>query len=139
MINGAGTLADPAPLYFFWATMSENRSTQKGYKKWLFSDTSQGILTLILWLVSAALSLYTLFEFQMMVLRIFILCCSQNRWGFSVLRQWSSIFIIGVWLAFTIFTGEYHYQHVRERKSWRLFVWSYVVIVIVLLISLIIA
>jgi hypothetical protein len=102
------------------------------------SDLIQGILALILWLVSVVLSLYTLLEFQMMIFRLYTLCCSENRWGFSVTRQWSSIVLIGIWLAFTIITGEYHYQNVRKPKSWKLFRWSYLAIFIVLLFSLII-
>ena len=100
------------------------------------SNVFQGIIALVLWIISAGLSLYATFEFQMLVFRLYILCCEDNRWGFLITRQWSSIFLIGIWLAFTIITGEFHYQHVRERRSWRLFGWSYLVIVIVLAISL---
>ena len=103
---------------------------------WMKSRFSQGILTIVLWLASAGLSLYTLLETQQMFFRLYIWCCSENRWGFSILRQWSSIGIIGLWLAFTIISGEYHYQHVRESKSWRLFGWSFSIIILILLISM---
>jgi hypothetical protein len=118
--------------------MAENLSPKRGLPDWIKSDLFLGISTFILWLGSAAYSLYTMFEFQMMVLRIYIICCSQNRWGFSILRQWSSIFIIGIWLAFTIITGEYHYQNVGQPKSWKLFSRSYVIISLLFIFSLII-
>jgi hypothetical protein len=107
--------------------------------KLLKSDLLQAVIAFFLWLLSAAFSLYVVFEFQMMILRVYMLCCSDNRWGFSVIRQWSSIILVGFWLAFTIITGEYHYQHVRQLKSWKLFAWSYGILVFLLILSWVIA
>ena len=118
--------------------MDDQSSPLSSLPNWLKSKVTQGILTLILWLVSAGLSLFTLFETQHMSLRLYIQCCSDNRWGFSVLRQWSAIILISFWLAFTIITGEYHYQHVSERKSWRLLGWSYAGIILLLLMTFIV-
>ena len=106
--------------------------------EWLQSRLFQGVSAFLLWVLSGALSLYTLLEFQQMIFRLFIAYCYDHRWGFMILRQWSSIFIIGFWLAFTIITGEYHYQNVREKKSWRLFGWSYLGTIILLVISLLV-
>ena len=101
------------------------------------SDKFLGIVTLALWLISAAFSFYVLLEFQHMILRRYVACCSDDRWGFQVLRQWSTIGIIGIWLGFVIITGEFHYQNQRKAKSWQVFKWSYIVLVVVLLIALI--
>jgi len=117
--------------------LNEKQSSNR-LPEWMQSPLFQGVSTLLLWLGSAALSFYTLLEFQFMIFRLFIACCSDNRWGFTLLRQWSSIFLIGFWLAFTIITGEYHYQNVRKKKSWRLFGRSYLGMVILLVISLLV-
>ena len=101
------------------------------------SDIFLGILTLVLWLISTIFSFYVVLEFQHMILRRFVACCSGNRWEFQVLRQWSTIIVIGFWFAFVIITGEYHYLNNREESSWKVFKWSYLGLVILLFISLI--
>jgi len=101
------------------------------------SNIFTGIVIFGLWLISAAFSFYVLLEFQHMILRRYMICCSDNRWDFQVLRQWSTIAIIGIWLGFVIITGEYHYQNQRKAKSWRVFKWSYLLLIVVLLVSLI--
>jgi len=101
------------------------------------SDIFLGATTLVLWLISAAFSFYVMLEFQQMILRRFVACFSDNRWGFQVLRQWSSIILVGFWLAFVIITGEYHYQKLRKESSWTIFKWSYLGLIILLVISLI--
>jgi len=117
--------------------MDDRPKVLSSLPNWLKSKVTQGILTLILWLASAGFSLYTLLEAQQMGFRLYIQCCSDNRWGFYVFQQWSSIIIIIFWLAFTVFTGEYHYQHVSERKSWRLLGWSYAGIFLLFLMTFI--
>lgn len=104
---------------------------------WMRSNIFLGIIIFGLWLISAAFSFYVLLEFQQMILRRYVACCSDNRWGFQVLRQWSTIGAIGIWLGFVIITGEYHYQNQRKAKSWQIFKWSYLILTIVLLIALI--
>ena len=104
---------------------------------WMRSDQSLSMLTLLLWVILAAFSFYVMVEFQHMILRRYVLCCEDNRWGFQVLRQWSTIFMVGFWLAFVIITGEYHYQHLRQPSSWRVFKWSIIGLLIVLVIALI--
>ena len=101
------------------------------------SNAFLGLFTLVLWGISAALSFYVALEFQHMLLRRFASWNPNGRWEFQVFRQWSSIFMIGIWIAFAVITGEYHYQHLREDSSWKVFKWSFVVLVAVLAVALI--
>ena len=96
-----------------------------------------GLLTLLLWVISAAFSFYVMLEFQHMILRRFAAWQPDARWEFQAVRQWSTIFMVGIWLAFTVITGEYHYQHQRQPASWKVFKWSFVVLLIVLAVALI--
>jgi hypothetical protein len=104
---------------------------------WMKSGIFLGLFTFTLWVVSAAFSFYVLAEFQHMILRRYAICCSADRWGFQVLRQWTTIFMIGFWLAFTIISGEFHYQHFRQDVSWRVFKWSFLILFCILAVALI--
>ena len=101
------------------------------------SDFALGLLTLALWVISAAFSFYVVLEFQHMILRRFVAWNPDERWGFQVVRQWSTIFVVGIWIGFAVITGEYHYQHLREDSSWKVFKWSFVGLLIVLAVALI--
>ena len=101
------------------------------------SDLAVGLITLLLWVISAAFSLYVMLEFQQMVLRVYAACCADDRWVFQVVRQWLSIFLVGIWLAFVIITGEYHYQNQRKESSWKVFKWSFLILLIILAVALI--
>lgn len=116
-----------------------NRQGNKPIKipGWMRSNTFIGIMIFGLWLISVAFSFYVLLEFQQMILRRFVMCCSENRWGFQVVRQWTTIAAVGIWLGFVTLTGEYHYQNQRKTRSWNIFKWSYIVLIIILIIALI--
>jgi len=94
-------------------------------------------MTALLWLVSAAFSFYALLETQQTILRHLTDGETVSRWGFHVVRQWSTIFLVGIWLAFTIITGEFHYQHQSKPVSWQVFKWSYLAWGVVLVFALI--
>ena len=116
--------------------MSKLSNLQSKLPAWLKSDLSLSLITLLLWVLSAAFSFYVMAEFQQMILRV-SLCCVDDRWSFQVLRQWSTIFLVGFWLAFTIITGEYHYQHQHKESSKKVFKWSYLILLILLAVALI--
>jgi hypothetical protein len=116
--------------------MGSHPQVQYKLPAWMKSKIFLGVLTLILWLASAVFSFYVMLEFQQMILRLYGTCCF-DRWGFQILRQWSTIIFVGFWLAFVIISGEYHFQKIRTKASLRLFKWSYLVLVIILLIALI--
>ena len=117
--------------------MSKLSNFQSKIPDWMKSDHVVGLLTLLLWAFSVAFSFYVMAEFQQMLLRQYIACCSTGRWEFQIVRQWSTIFLVGIWLAFTIITGEYHYQHRRKPISQKVFKWSFLVLLVILLFSLI--
>ena len=117
--------------------MGRQENKQSKLPAWVKSEIFLGVVTLGLWLISAAFSFYVILEFQQMILRRFVACCSDNRFVFHVVRQWSTILMIGLWLAFVIITGEFHYQNLRKAISWKVFRWSYLGLIIVLLIALI--
>ena len=117
--------------------MSRLAKLQSKIPAWMKSDLAVGLFTLLLWALSVALSFYVMTEFQHMVLRRYVACCADDRWGFQVIRQWLTIFLVGVWLAFTIITGEYHYQNQRKETSKKVFEWSFLGLLIVLAVSLI--
>jgi hypothetical protein len=101
------------------------------------SDAFLGLLTLLLWAISAAFSFYVMLEFQHMILRHFVTRRPDERWQFQAVRQWSTIFMVGAWIGFTVITGEYHYQHLRQDSSWKVFKWSFVGLLVVLAVALI--
>jgi len=104
---------------------------------WMKSNLSLGIFTLVLWLVASAFGFYVMLEFQQMILRRYVTYYPESRWGFQIVRQWSTIFFVGFWLAFVILSGEYHYQNLRKDSSWKVFKWSFLVLAMILLIALI--
>ena len=104
---------------------------------WMKSNAFLGLLTLLLWAISAAFSFYVMLEFQQMILRRFGIWRPNERWEFQAVRQWSSILLVGAWIGFTIITGEYHYQHRRQPASWKVFNRSFIGLLIVLAVALI--
>jgi len=117
--------------------MSKLSNLQSKIPAWMKSDLAVGIITFLLWSLSVAFSFYVMAEFQQMILRRYAACCADDRWEFQVVRQWSTIFLVGIWLAFTIITGEYHYQHRRKPVSQKVFKWSFLVLLIILALALI--
>jgi len=117
--------------------MSKLANLQSKIPAWMKSNIFLSLVTLILWVISVAFSFYVMAEFQHMILRRYVASFPDGRWEFQVLRQWTTIFLVGVWLAFTIITGEYHYQHLRQDISWKVFKWSYLGLLIVLAFALI--
>jgi hypothetical protein len=101
------------------------------------TNLTLNLITLLLWVISAAFSFYVMAEFQHMLLRRFVIYWENSRWGFQVFRQWSTIFWVAAWLGFVIITGEYHYQHLRQSISWKVFTWSFLVLLVVLAVALI--
>jgi len=117
--------------------MSKLEKYQSKIPAWMKSDLMVGLFILLLWVLSVAFSFYVMAEFQQMLLRRYVACCAGGRWEFQVVRQWSTIFLVGIWLAFTIITGEYHYQHRRKPASQKVFIWSFLVLLVILALALI--
>lgn len=117
--------------------MSKFSNIQSKIPSWMKSDLAVGIFTFLLWLISVAFSFYVILEFQQMVLRRIIDCVADNRFEFQVYRQWSTIFFIGVWLAYAIISLEYHNKHLRKESSKKVLKWSFLVMLAILALALI--
>ncbi len=93
------------------------------------------LLVFCLWLGTIGVGLYEIVILRGMALRIYALFWS-NRWFATTLGNWSIFVFAMVWIAFAFGTGEYHYRHIGERSSWRLFGISIAVEVAILLLAL---
>jgi hypothetical protein len=82
-----------------------------------------GGLTLILWLGMAAIGLYEIVVVREMLYRIYAQFWN-DYWVAVVLGQWSVLIMSVLWIVFVIYTGEYHYHHINQRESWRMFGWT---------------
>lgn len=91
-----------------------------------------GIATFALWIGAAILGFYTAVSLQEMIFRIYVACCADNRWGFTITRQWSSIILMLVWVSVIVWFGEYQFKHLNEPKSWKLFGWFYLIMMLLL-------
>lgn len=79
-------------------------------------------LAFLLWLVSIIIAFLQIVIVQQLLLRIYALLGGDYWWG-VVLRD-ASVIVLGIaWLGLAIFTAEYHWKHIGQRASWRLFVW----------------
>ena len=117
--------------------MSKFSNLQSKIPAWMKSNLAVGIFTFLLWLISVAFSFYAIAEFQQMVLRRIADCCVDNRSEVHVVRQWSTIFFIGIWLAFAIITMEYHNKNYRKESSRKVFMWSFMVLLVIFGLALI--
>ena len=82
-----------------------------------------GGLTLILWLGMTIIGLYEIIVIREMLYRIYARFW-HSYWAAVVLGQWAVIIMGALWLVFIIATGEYHYHHINQRSSWKLFGWT---------------
>lgn len=117
--------------------MSASGKKPFDWPAWVKPNLFLNVSTALLWLLSAAFSFYASLEFQQMVLRRFAAGGETNRLVFHVVRQWSTIFAIGLWLAFVIVTEEVHAKNLRKPLSWQVFKWSYLAWGVVLVLGLI--
>jgi hypothetical protein len=117
--------------------MEKLSNLQSKIPAWMKSDPFLSLITFLLWAISAAFSFYVMLEFQHMIFRRYAASYPDARWDFQVLRQWTTLFLVGIWLAFVIITGEYHYQHLRQPISWKVFKRSYLGLLIVMAIAVI--
>ncbi|MBN2002649.1 MAG: zf-HC2 domain-containing protein [Anaerolineae bacterium] len=94
-----------------------------------------GLLVGVLWLGMAAVGLYDIFLLREMVLR---LCArlGSNYWTAVATGEWSTFLFSIVWIAVFIGGSEYHYRHFDRRSSWRLFGWTILGEIAVLLLTL---
>jgi hypothetical protein len=100
------------------------------------SKIVRGFALFALWLALAGLSFYTAFVLQEMFFRIYVYCCSNNYFGFTIVRQWTTIFLMLFWVVFIGGSIDYHLKHFDELRSWKVFGWSYLIVIILLSLAL---
>lgn len=98
-------------------------------KRWL------GLLVGALWLGTAAVGLYEIFLLREMGLR---LCArlGSSYWPAVTAGEWGVLLFSLVWIVAFIGGGEYHYRHFDRRSSWRLFGWTILGEIVILLLAI---
>jgi hypothetical protein len=86
-----------------------------------------GILTFVLWIVTAALGLVEIWIVRHMTLRVYArffadeVAFGNDYWSSVNIGNWLVFILAVVWIALVIGGGEYHVKYVGKPKSWRLF------------------
>lgn len=104
-----------------------------------------GSLAVVLWLVSIAIALYEIVLVRNALLLLFAWIATRGSAepGQLGIGYESAVFVgqlITIILAIVVVgvvvgTGEYHAKHVGERRSWRLFAWTYGTQLLILLVT----
>ncbi len=92
-------------------------------------------VTVLLWLGTALVGLYELFVMRELLYRIYVVLGGRDPGVAAALGVWGVLLLALVWIGAFIGGAEYHYQHVGERRSWRLFGWTIVVEVAILVLA----
>lgn len=85
-----------------------------------------GLLTLVLWIATSALGLLEIYLVQEMMLRIYARFGRDYFSGVTI-RNVTVLILALLYIAFAVGSGEYHSRRVGQRSSWRLFGWTIVV------------
>jgi hypothetical protein len=86
-----------------------------------------GVLTVMLWLLTAFLGLWEIVVIQKMVLRVYSRlfadgsASGHDYWGSVALGNWLVLILGVIWIATVIGLGEYYYKHFGEPESWKWF------------------
>ncbi len=96
-----------------------------------------GLLVGALWLGTASVGLYEIFLLREMTLR---LCArlGSGYWPAVAAGEWGVMLFSIIWIAVFIGGGEYHYRHFDRRSSWRLFGWTVLGEISILLLAMLI-
>ncbi len=84
------------------------------------SRIPRGILVFVLWLATIAIGLWEIVILQELFVRLYARF-GRDYWTAVAIRNWVVLPLSAVWLAFAIFSGEYHREKAGQRASWRLF------------------
>ncbi len=101
------------------------------------------LLTVVLWMGTAIVGLYELLLIRELSYRCYARFWSGARYGRDYGRAtglgvWSVFILAMVWIAVFIGGAEYHYKHVGQRGSWKLFGWTIAVEFLILALPLLI-
>jgi hypothetical protein len=89
-------------------------------------------VTVVLWLGTALVGLYEIFVMRELLYHVYVLLGGRDPGVAAALGAWGVMLLALVWIGAFLGGGEYHYQHVGEAPSWRLFGWTIAVEVTIL-------
>jgi hypothetical protein len=92
-------------------------------------------VAVLLWLGTALVGLYEIFVLRELLYRVYVLLGGRDAGTAAALGVWGVMLLALVWIGAFIGGAEYHYQHVGERRSWRLFGWTIAVECAILLLA----
>jgi len=90
------------------------------------------VIAFVLWLASAAVGIWQIALIREMLFRLIARFSSVSESEYEAFKQaqlasavgtWLVVILTIVWIAVFIGSAEYHYRHVGEPRSWRLFAW----------------
>ena len=96
-------------------------------KTWQLGRFGTGVIAFTLWAATAALGLLEIWIVREMVLRVYARffasegTSASDYWGGVAVGNWLAFILAIVLIALVIGGGEYHYKHLGEPKSWKLF------------------
>jgi len=97
---------------------------------------SAGLITLVLWLATAALGLVEILFMRGIVMRAYTRFMGdpsrQSYWTAVNLGMWATVILAILYVAFVIGSAEYHRSRVGQRSSWKLFGWTIAVELLIL-------
>ncbi len=83
------------------------------------------LLTVLLWAGTAALALYEIVLIRSVLFRLTALMLGSNAYHEAIaIGSWGTFAAAAAWICLVIGGAEYHYRHIGQRASWRLFVWT---------------
>jgi hypothetical protein len=100
--------------------MTEGKSLRLG-------KVGTALLAFVLWAVTSIVGLVEIYIIREMVLRVYSRFFSDERaygndyWGGVALGNCLVVVLAILWIGLAIGAGEYHYKHLGEPRSWRLF------------------
>ena len=103
---------------------------------------SAGVITFILWAVTAVVGLVEILVVRRIVERGYMRLWGDSSrgsyWTAVNLGMWATLILALIYIAFVIGTGEYHRSKVGQRSSWKLFGWTIAIELLILLLSLVV-
>jgi uncharacterized membrane protein YjgN (DUF898 family) len=100
--------------------MTEGKSLRLG-------KVGTALVAFVLWAVTSIVGLVEIYIIREMVLRVYSRFFSDERaygndyWGGVALGNCLVVVLAILWIGLAIGAGEYHYKHLGEPRSWRLF------------------
>ena len=90
------------------------------------------VIAFVLWLASAAVGIWQIALIREMLFRLIARFSAVPQSEYETFKQaqlasalgtWLIVLLTIVWIAAFIGSAEYHYRHVGQPRSWRLFAW----------------